>query len=116
MMQMQLVVSWEAETKASASSGLTCEIPYTVNSRPSWTAKEEKSKKEKEIERLQQKVISVILLDQDSAKCLQNCLWFFSIIVVSPKCQRTISFWNFIMKRHNLFKEGSHFLNMHLNS
>lgn len=71
MMQMQLVISWEAEARASANPGLTCEIPYTVNSRSSWTAKEEKSKKEKEkeIERLQQKVINVILLDQDSAKC-----------------------------------------------
>lgn len=65
------VISWEAEVRASASSGFTYEIPYTVNSRSSWTAKEEKSKKEKdkEIEQLQQKVINVILLDQDSAKC-----------------------------------------------
>lgn len=88
-MQMQLVVSWEAETKASASSGLTCGIPYTVNSRSSWTAKEEKSKKEKEkeIERLQQKVINVILLDQDSAKCLQNCLWFFVSLLSAQNAQ-----------------------------
>lgn len=41
--------SLSSHRMTSASSGLTCDITYTVNSRSSWTAKEEKSKKEKEI-------------------------------------------------------------------